>query len=265
MKTASPWVHLIRWALGLTGLTAAVVVSGASAVWFFERDDPEANLRLWSDCLWWAVVTVCTVGYGEHFPVTIGGRVTAVLVMIMGVSIIGAVAAMIAFGFGYRFAARLEEAVRHVESQQTSELQMLQAAAHDRSAAVSEPDGLQELLVSVPDADCAASLTWLLARLGWHPAADDDGMGWARGGTRLRLAIRPWTTPVGVQGRLTFGAGRHDRMTRIAREALRHGFHRVDPSATPSGARLASELATAVIERVVLRTASGFEVALVVS
>ncbi|MBK6872328.1 MAG: two pore domain potassium channel family protein [Kineosporiaceae bacterium] len=263
MKKASPWVHLVRWAVGLTALSMVVVLGGATAVWYFERDHPEANLREWHDSLWWAVVTVCTVGYGEHFPVTIGGRMIAVLVMMTGIAIIGAVAAMVAFGFGYRFAARLEEAVRHVESQQTSEIEMLQAA-RDRTPHIQEPAGLQELLVSVPDSDCAASLTWLLARLGWHPAADDAGMGWAQGGTRMRLAIRPWTTPVGVQGRLTFGAGRQDRLARIAREALRHGFHRIEnPAPTSSVPTL--ELAAAVPERVVLRTASGFEVALVAS
>ncbi|MBK8077812.1 MAG: two pore domain potassium channel family protein [Kineosporiaceae bacterium] len=128
MKKASPWVHLVRWAVGLTALSMVVVLGGATAVWYFERDHPEANLREWHDSLWWAVVTVCTVGYGEHFPVTIGGRMIAVLVMMTGIAIIGAVAAMVAFGFGYRFAARLEEAVRHVESQQTSEIEMLQAA-----------------------------------------------------------------------------------------------------------------------------------------
>lgn len=264
MKKASPWIHLVRWALGLSGLSAVVVIGGGSAVWRLERDAPGANLEHWGDCLWWAIATLTTVGYGEHFPVTLGGRLVAVTIMVFGVAIIGAVAAMVAFGFGHRFANRLEEAVRHVESQQTSEIEMLQAARDRGPHAAAEPAGLQEVLVSVPDSDCAASLTWLLARLGWHPAADDAGMGWAQGGTRMRLAIRPWTTPVGVQGRLTFGAGRQDRLARIAREALRHGFHRIEhPAPTSSVPTL--ELAAAVPERVVLRTASGFEVALVAS
>ncbi len=269
MKKASPWIHLGRWAVGLSLLSATIVISGGSAVWRLERDASGANLKHWGDCLWWATATLTTVGYGEHFPVTLGGRLVAVSIMVFGVAIIGAVAAMVAFGFGHRFAQRIEEAVRHVESQQTSELEMLTAASRASApTAVAAAAGLQELMVTVPDADCAASLTWLLARLGWHPSADDDGLGWAQGGTRLRLAVRPWTTPVGVQGRLTFGAGKHDRMVRIAREALRHGFHRMEPrpaAVRALGSSAAEPAPRPSGDRVVLRTASGFEVALVVS
>ncbi len=262
MKQASPWIHLGRWALGLSALSAGVVVGGGTAVWRFERGVPGANLQHWGDCLWWASATLTTVGYGEHFPVTLLGRLTAVCIMVFGIAIIGAVAAMVAFGFGHRFARRLEEAVRHVEEGQHD----LDNDTGEGSRGLRGAVGLQELVVSVPDADCAASLTWLLARLGWHPSADDAGLGWAQGGTRLRLAVRPWTTPVGVQGRLTFTAGRYDRMMRITRESFKHGFHRLEEkrSAPRPGATMASPATTAE-ERVVLRTASGFEVALVVS
>ncbi len=270
MKKASPWIHLGRWAVGLSLFSATIVIAGARRSGGSSGDASGANLKQLGDCLWWATATLTTVGYGEHFPVTLGGRLVAVSIMVFGVAIIGAVAAMVAFGFGHRFAQRIEEAVRHVESQQTSELEMLTAASRataTAAAAAVTPAGLQELMVTVPDADCAASLTWLLARLGWHPSADDDGLGWAQGGTRLRLAVRPWTTPVGVQGRLTFGAGKYDRMVRIAREALRHGFHRMDPrpgSRIP-GTGLVEPASLQTDDRVVLRTASGFEVALVVS
>jgi len=257
VQKVSPWIHLGRWALGLSGLSVGIVFGAGSLVWRLERDAPGANLIHWADCLWWAVVTLCTVGYGEHFPVTIGGRLVAIVVMICGIAIIGAVAAMIAFGFGQRFAQRLEAAVLHVESQQTSELEMLQARRAQLAPATA---ALQELLVNVPDAACAASLTWLLARLGWHPSTDETGLGWAQGGTRLRLAIRPWATPAGVTGRLTFTAGRPERMARISGEALRHGFHFVDPESSGAGPRSALDT-----QRSVLRTASGFEVALVSS
>jgi len=262
VRKASPWIHLGRWALGLSLLSASIVTLGGSAVWRLERDAPTANLEHWGDCLWWATATLTTVGYGEHFPVTLGGRLVAVFIMISGVAIIGAVAAMVAFGFGHRFAARLERAVLQVESKQVED-----AGHATLVSAPAEPVGLQELTVSVPDADCAASLTWLLARLGWHPSADDDGLGWAQGGTRLRLAVRPWTTPVGVQGRLTFSAGKHDRMLRISREALRHGFHRMEAraGARVAGSAPATPSSLQADDRVVLRTASGFEVALRVS
>ena len=59
-------------------------------------------------------------------------------------------------------------------------------------------------MIGVSDGDTAASLTRLLARPGWHPEAGDAGVAWQDGGVLLRIAVRPWDTPFGVQGRLTF-------------------------------------------------------------
>jgi voltage-gated potassium channel len=40
-----------------------------------------------SDGLWWAFVTLTTVGYGDLYPVTSGGRIVAVFTMIFGITI----------------------------------------------------------------------------------------------------------------------------------------------------------------------------------
>jgi voltage-gated potassium channel Kch len=64
-----------------------------------------------------SVATLTTVGYGEHFRVTIGGRLIAVGIMLSGIGIIGAVAAVVAFAFAGRLAQRLEAAVSQVENQ----------------------------------------------------------------------------------------------------------------------------------------------------
>jgi voltage-gated potassium channel len=51
-----------------------VVVLGALLFSFFEQKPLD-------DSLWWAFVTVLTVGYGDIFPVTAGGRIVAVVLM----------------------------------------------------------------------------------------------------------------------------------------------------------------------------------------
>jgi voltage-gated potassium channel len=61
-----------------------------------ESHAPDANIHTGGDALWWAVVTITTVGYGDHFPVTGLGRLTAFLVMVAGVGIIGALASILA-------------------------------------------------------------------------------------------------------------------------------------------------------------------------
>lgn len=257
-----PWAHLLRWGVLVAVFTAAVVTVGGTAVWLLERHAPGGNLRRWGDAVWWSMTTLTTVGYGEHYPVTLGGRLVAVVVMACGIVIIGAVAAIVAFGFAGRLAARLEEAVRQVESQ----VEQVGAEVEEVEAEVSgrrpgPPRGaLQEIVVGVADPDTASSLTWLLARLGWHPAAGEDGVAWRAGAVLLRIAVRPWDAPTGVQGRLTFGAGARERLSRITRESTRHGFHAVHVELGADGTLPPDHTGP-----VTLRTRSGFEVVLTTS
>jgi hypothetical protein len=225
------WVQSLRWSALVTLITVVVVVGGGTLVWLAERHATASNLRHWGDCLWWSACTLSTVGYGEHFPVTLVGRLIAVAIMACGVAIIGAVAAVVAFAFANRLTVRLEAAVQHMENQVEhveAEMESVNERVGD-GRPLHATTGLRELVIGVADGETAGSLTWLLARLGWHPEAGDNGVAWRDGGIVLRVAVRPWDTPFGVQGRLTFGAGTPERLARIGREATRHGFHRIAP------------------------------------
>ncbi len=46
-----------------------------------------ANITTAGDALWWAYVTATTVGYGDQFPVTTGGRIAGVLMLTVGVAL----------------------------------------------------------------------------------------------------------------------------------------------------------------------------------
>ena len=73
----------LRSSLTIYGLgTAAILIWIASvAVLGFERGAPGANIETFGDAVWWAFVTLATVGYGDFYPVTAGGRIVAVLLM----------------------------------------------------------------------------------------------------------------------------------------------------------------------------------------
>ncbi|MDX2322088.1 MAG: potassium channel family protein, partial [Moritella sp.] len=48
-----------------------------------------SNINTGIDALWWAFVTITTVGYGDYYPVTTGGRIIAALLMTAGVGLFG--------------------------------------------------------------------------------------------------------------------------------------------------------------------------------
>lgn len=80
----------------------AVVVTlflGAWLVLLFEEKAKGSNIHDYPDALWWAIVTVTTVGYGDRYPVTEGGRVVAVILMLVGIGLIGVLTATVASVF----------------------------------------------------------------------------------------------------------------------------------------------------------------------
>jgi voltage-gated potassium channel len=86
-----------QYAVFITILSAFIVLVVTSIlVLVFESYSPDANITTGGDALWWGIVTITTVGYGDFYPVTLLGRITGVFVMFAGVGIIGALASILA-------------------------------------------------------------------------------------------------------------------------------------------------------------------------
>jgi voltage-gated potassium channel len=73
--------------------------SGALGVFEAERAIPGSNITNFPDALWWACVTVLSVGYGDHFPITFEGRAIAVILMLGGIAMLSVVTANLASYF----------------------------------------------------------------------------------------------------------------------------------------------------------------------
>lgn len=61
--------------------------------------DPNSNIKTAEDAIWWAYVTITTVGYGDRFPVTTEGRLLAAVLMTAGVGLFGTFTAFVASWF----------------------------------------------------------------------------------------------------------------------------------------------------------------------
>ena len=78
-------------------ISLLLVVFSSIAILQFES--ATGNIKTANDALWWTIVTVTTVGYGDHYPVTHEGRVVAAVVMIGGVCLLGTLTGLVASWF----------------------------------------------------------------------------------------------------------------------------------------------------------------------
>lgn len=83
-------------ALILLATTAVLLYFAAVGIHLFEQDVQPEVFGSIPDSLWWAVTTLTTVGYGDVYPVTDGGRIFTSIVLLCGVAIVAAPAGLVA-------------------------------------------------------------------------------------------------------------------------------------------------------------------------
>jgi voltage-gated potassium channel len=68
----------------------------AATIMFSVETSADASIRSFADALWWAMVTITTVGYGDMVPVTAAGRAVATVLMLGGIAFFSGVTANLA-------------------------------------------------------------------------------------------------------------------------------------------------------------------------
>lgn len=111
-----------------------LVVLSASVMYGIEHDAQPEVFGSIPGAIWWAVVTMTTVGYGDVVPVTVLGKFIAMFIMLLGVGVVALPAAMLAAKFGDELRLRKRRLEAEVEH-----------ALRDGAVSANERADLQEL------------------------------------------------------------------------------------------------------------------------
>jgi len=79
-------------------LAVLMVIFGSIAILQVENV-PGSNIKTASDAIWWAFVTITTVGYGDKYPITVEGRFIAAFLMLTGIALFGTFTAFVTSWF----------------------------------------------------------------------------------------------------------------------------------------------------------------------
>jgi voltage-gated potassium channel len=143
----------VTYVLSASGLLTYV---GALAVLDAEENEPGANITTFGDALWWALTTITTVGYGDHYPTTALGRLVAAGLMVGGIAVLGVVTASVASwlidSVAAETAVEVEAAEQPLEEEVarlSTQVERLTAALEQRAGKFADEEGHEQTV-----ADC---------------------------------------------------------------------------------------------------------------
>lgn len=90
---------IVKDELMIFGTTAMILLylSGVG-IYYFENDAQPLAFKSVFDGLWWSLSTLTTVGYGDIYPITVGGKFFTFIVLVLGLGIVGVVTGLMASG-----------------------------------------------------------------------------------------------------------------------------------------------------------------------
>ncbi len=139
-----------RRILYIVAFSTMAVILGAVAEYLVESTDPEAKITNIEDAFWWAIVTVTTVGYGDLYPVTPGGKIVASMLMIGGIAILGVLISTLGAGLIESRFARQDKSrgKKTPEPSLTDQTKILIKSKIDRIEHISQDD-FDNLMITI--------------------------------------------------------------------------------------------------------------------
>ncbi|NNH72910.1 potassium channel family protein [Nocardia uniformis] len=77
-----------RMSVFVGGASVLILYLCSLAMFDAEYGAEDGNVQNFGDAMWWSLVSVTTVGYGDYYPVTVGGRLVALVLMTFGIGLI---------------------------------------------------------------------------------------------------------------------------------------------------------------------------------
>ena len=80
-------------------LSALTILFSASAIYYLENDAQPDKFSSITESVWWATISLATVGYGDVYPITVGGKIFATIISLVGIGVVAIPTGVISASF----------------------------------------------------------------------------------------------------------------------------------------------------------------------
>jgi voltage-gated potassium channel len=80
-------------------LSILTILFSASAIYYLENEAQPEKFSSITESIWWATVSLATVGYGDVYPITVGGKLFATLISLVGIGVVAIPTGVISASF----------------------------------------------------------------------------------------------------------------------------------------------------------------------
>ena len=121
-----------------------VITVGSVMIVWVEADAPGAKITTGADAMWWSLVTVSTVGYGDEYPVTAWGRVIGVFMISVGVALFTTITSYLASNFTDRGAKQQRDQQIALIKQNAANLEAMIERMASLEEQIAEKEGIED-------------------------------------------------------------------------------------------------------------------------
>ena len=80
-------------------LSALTILFSASAIYHLENEAQPDKFSSITESVWWATISLATVGYGDVYPITVGGKIFATIISLVGIGVVAIPTGVISASF----------------------------------------------------------------------------------------------------------------------------------------------------------------------